>query len=147
MKLSTKGRYGTRAMLDLALHYGEGPINLKEIAERQQISQRYLEHLILSLKTAGLVKSIRGSHGGFMLARSPSEIAMSQIIEALEGSLCPVECADDPGSCSRAEQCVTRTLWEELNRAMNQVLESKNLQDMVEQYREKGQQEQSMYYI
>lgn len=147
MKLSTKGRYGTRAMLDLALHYGEGAINLKEIAERQQISERYLEHLILSLKTAGLVKSIRGSHGGFMLARPPADIKAIEIIEALEGPLCPVHCIDDPESCSRAEQCVTRTLWEELNRAMNRVLESRNLQDIVEQHRAKGQRDKSMYYI
>lgn len=138
MKLSTKGRYGARAMVDIALHEGEGPILLKDIAKRQNISEKYLEHIITSLKVAGLVKSIRGARGGYVLGKDPVQIKLSQIIKALEGSIAPVECVDDPDSCSRAKNCVTRDVWVQMKKAMDDVLESINLKDLVEKQKKKG---------
>ncbi|MEA1965080.1 MAG: Rrf2 family transcriptional regulator [Candidatus Aerophobetes bacterium] len=137
MKLSTKGRYGTRAMIDLTLHYGQGPVLLKDIAKRQKISDKYLEHMITSLKVGGLIKSIRGAHGGYILAKPPAQIKLSQVIKALEGSITPVECVDDPKLCPRAELCITRDVWIEIKRAMNEILGSLSLQDLVEQQKRK----------
>ena len=147
MKLSTKGQYGARAMVDLALYYGHGPILLKDIAQRQEVSEKYLEHIITSLKVAGLVKSIRGAHGGYMLAKPAAEIKLSQIIISLEGSLAPVECVDDPELCSRAEFCVTRDIWSKLKRAMDEILESINLKDLAEQQKRKEQNKKILYNI
>lgn len=132
MKISTKGRYGTRAMLDLALHYGEGPILVKDIARRQQISERYLEHLLISLKVAGMVRSARGTRGGFTLAKPPSQIRLSEIIQVMEGSMAPVECVDEPGAYQRAAFCAVHDVWVEMKRAMSNVLESITLQDLTE---------------
>lgn len=147
MKLSTKGRYGTRAMLDLALHYGEGPILLKDIARRQQISERYLEQIIIPLKTAGLVTSARGAHGGFALAKPPPEIRLSELIKVVEGSIAPVDCVDDPKVCLRADLCVTRDIWTEMKKAMSGILESTTLQDLVQRQMEKDKTGAVMYYI
>jgi len=147
MKLSTKGRYGTRAMVDLALHYGQGPILLKDIAKREEISEKYLEHIITSLKVAGLVKSIRGAHGGYILAKPPAQIKISQVIKVLEGSIAPVECVDDPGLCSRVELCVTRDVWKEIKRVMDEVLESVSLKDLVEQQKRKEENKSVIYNI
>ena len=147
MKLSTKGQYGARAMVDLALHYGEGPVVLKDIAKRQHISERYLEHLIVALKVAGLVNSMRGARGGFSLAKPPSQIRLSEVIQIVEGSIAMVECVDDPKVCSRADLCVTRDIWAEVKKAMSDVLESTTLQDLVERQRERQKPEAVMYYI
>lgn len=147
MKLSTKGRYGARAMMDLALHYGEGPILLKDIATRQQISEPYLQHLFKPLKAAGLVTSMRGAHGGFALAKPPSEITVSEIIRTVEGSVALVECVDDPKACLRADLCVTRDIWTEIKKAMSGILESTTLQGLVQRQREKDKTETVMYYI
>jgi len=134
-------------MLDLALRYGEGPVLLKDIAKRQQISERYLEHVIVSLKVGGLLNSIRGARGGFTLAKPPSQIRLSEIIQIVEGSIAPVECVDDPKACSRADHCVTRDIWAEMKRAMTGVLESTTLADLVHRQREKEKFEAAMYYI
>ncbi len=147
MKLSTKGRYATRALLDLALNQGEGLATLKDIAQRQQISLRYLEHLVTPLIAAGIVRSIRGPKGGVSLAKAPSEIRLSEIIQLLEGSVAPVECIDNPGICGRSELCVTRDIWSELKKAIGGVLESTTLQDLVERQKSKEQPEEAMYYI
>lgn len=134
-------------MLDLALHYGEGPVLLKDIAKRQQISGRYLEHLIVSLKVAGLVNSMRGARGGFTLAKPPSQIRLSEIIQIVEGSIAPVQCVDDPKVCSLSDLCVTRDVWAEMKKAMSGVLESITLQDLVQRQREKEKPEAVMYHI
>jgi len=147
MKLSTRTRYGLRAILDLAMNFGKEPILLKDIARREEISERYLEHIVLSLKAAGLVKSVRGSHGGFMLAKPPQGIKVSEIINALEGSLCLVECVDDPTTCSRIDNCVTREIWQDLKKSMEAVLESRNLQDLVDKKMTKKQNNKNMYFI
>ena len=138
MKLSTKGRYATRAMLDLALHSGEGPILIKDIARRQEISELYLKQLFIPLKTAALVRAIRGAHGGFTLARPPSQIKLIEIVQSVEGSTAPVECVDDAGICRRSDLCVTRGVWAEVKKAMDKVLESTTLQDMVERQTGRG---------
>ena len=147
MRLSTKGRYGLRALLDLALHRDEGSVLLKDIARRQEVSLPYLEHLIAPLIAAGLVKSTRGSRGGLLLLRSPSEIRLGEIIQVLEGSIAPVDCVNDPKLCHRSGLCVTRDIWIEMKVAMSQVLDSTTLQDLVERHRQKGQIETAMYYI
>ncbi len=147
MKLSTRGRYGTRALLELALHQGEGPVPLKDIAQRQQISLQYLEHLITPLIAAGIVLSTRGPRGGVSLAKPPEAVRLSEIIQLLEGSIAPVECVNNPGICVRSKLCVTRDIWSELKKVMNGVLESITLQDLVERQKRKEQPEGVMYHI
>jgi Rrf2 family cysteine metabolism transcriptional repressor len=147
MKISARGRYGTRLLLDLALHGGEEPVPLKDIARRQQISLLYLEHLIAPLIAAGMMRSIRGPRGGVSLARSPGEIKLSEVLGLLEGSIAAVDCVGDPRACSRSEFCVTRDIWTELKRAMDGVLESITLQDLVERQKGKEQSAEKMYYI
>ncbi len=147
MKLSTRGRYGTRALLELALHYREGPVPLKDIAQRQEISLPYLEHLITPLLAAGIIRSMRGARGGVWLAKSPQEIKLSEVIRLLEGSIAPAECVNDPMTCPRSDLCVTRDIWAELEKAMMGVLASTTLQDLVERHRKKEQPEPVMYYV
>ena len=147
MKLSTRARYGTRALLDLALHGGERPVLLRDIAQRQQISPLYLEHLIGPLVAAGIMGSTRGARGGVWLAKSPQEIKLSEVIRLLEGSIAPAECINDPNCCPRSNVCATRDIWSELNKAMNGVLESINLQDLVERQKGKEQSAEVMYHI
>jgi len=148
MKLSTRGRYASRAMLDLALNYGKGSVSLKNIARRQEISERYLEHIMIVLLSAGLVQSTRGSRGGFSLAKLPKEIKLSQIIQAVEGSISPVACVDDPKLCNRVDVCVTYEIWKKLKKAMLEVLDSVTLEDMVNMQKKKlSKQKDRMYYI
>ncbi len=147
MKLSTKGRYGTQVMLDLALHHGEGRILLKDIARRQGISGNYLEHLMPPLKAAKLVNSSRGAHGGYTLAKPPDQVKLIDIIQALEGSLAPAECVLTPRVCRRAQSCVTRDVWAEMKEAIDKVLKSTTLQDLVERQKEKEGRGTSMYHI
>ena len=147
MKLSTRGRYGTRALLELALHYGEGPVPLKDIARSQQISLQYLEHIITPLVAAGIIRSTPGARGGVWLARPPQEVKLSGVIGLLEGSMAPVECVNNPEICDRSELCVTRDIWSELKKVINGVLESTTLQDLVERQKGKEQPEEVMYHI
>ena len=137
MRLSTKGRYGSRAMLDLALYFGKGPILLKDIAMRQEIPLRYLEQLISPLKASGLVKSTRGARGGYVLSKSPSEIKLSEIIHALEGSIALVECVIRPKVCRRSEKCVTRDVWVEIYQTIHAILESLTLEELVKRHNKK----------
>jgi Rrf2 family protein len=138
MKLSTKARYGARLMLDLALHYGEGPQLLKDIASRQEVSEKYLWQLITPLKAARVVNSSRGAHGGYTLARQPSEVTLRDIVETLEGPLCIVECVDNPSVCNRAKTCVTRDIWGEASDKLRHMFESITLQDMIKRQKEKN---------
>lgn len=134
MKLSTKGRYATRALLDLALHDNGGPTLVKDIARRQEISGRYLEQILTPLKAAGLVRAVRGSRGGFLLARSPDQIRISEIIQVMEGSTAPVDCVDEAQICHRSPQCAMREVWTEVKRAIDGVLESVTLQAIVDRH-------------
>ena len=147
MKISTKGRYGTRALLDVALHQDDSPVQLKVIAQRQQISLHYLEHIVAPLIAAGLLRSTRGAYGGVSLGKPPQEIVLSEVIQVLEGSITPVECVDDPNVCSRADICATRDVWTEVKKAMAGVLESVTLQDLVERQKDKQKLVSAMYYI
>jgi Rrf2 family protein len=147
MKLSTRARYGTRALLDVAIHQDEAPIALKDVARRQQISVQYLEHLITPLITAGIVRSVRGPKGGVSLAKPPKQIVLSEIFQVLEGSIAPVECIDNPKICSRSESCVTRDIWDEMKKAMSGVLESTTLENLVERQKIKKPAKDAMYYI
>jgi len=136
-----------RAMLDLAQHYDDGLVLVKDVARRQEVSERYLEHLFLSLKTAGLVKSVRGAHGGFTLARSPNKIKLMDIISVSEGPLALVDCVVDASVCPRSSKCAARDLWHELQSAMGEVLGSLTLQDLVERQRVKERPSANMYNI
>lgn len=135
------------ALLELALHRGEEPISLKDIAKRQQISLSYLEHLITPLIAGGIARSSKGSKGGISLAKNPEDIRLSQVINLLEGSMAPVECVDNPEVCRRSAFCVTRDIWSEIKKATNDVLESVTLQDLVERQKKKEKQAAEMYDI
>jgi Rrf2 family protein len=134
-------------MLDLALNFGKGPVLLRDIARRQEVSEKYLEHSISALRKAGLVRSVRGARGGYILAKSPSEIRLSKIMEVLEGSMAPVDCVDDPQVCRRANLCVTRDIWVKMKEAIDNILKSTTLQDMVEQQKEKESSKAIVYDI
>lgn len=147
MKLSTRGRYGMRAMLDLAQHYHDGLVLVKDVAARQEISERYLENLFLSFKTAGLVKSVRGAHGGFTLSKLPGKIKLIDIIRVSEGPLVLVECVADAGICPRSSKCAARDIWSELQSALDEMLGSRTLQDLMERQVKKEQSLADTYSI
>ena len=132
MKLSTRTRYGTRALLDLARHQGDKPVQLKEIARRQNISLHYLEHIITPLVGAGIVRSTRGARGGLQIGKKPDQIKLSQVVTLLEGAITPVDCVVDPESCNRSDFCVTRDIWGEMKDAIDKTLDSITLQDLIE---------------
>ena len=132
MKLSTKGRYGVRLMIELAQHYGEGPVMLRQIAERQDISEKYLWHLINPLKAAGLIHATRGAHGGYVLAKPATQISIGDILQVLEGPLCLVDCVEKKSVCKRSSFCVTRDLWDEAAQTLLEKFNSTTLADMVE---------------
>jgi len=132
MKLSTRGRYGTRLMVDLALHYDQGPVPLGEIAKRQNLSAKYLEQLIILLKGAGLILSARGRRGGYMLARKPEKISVGEVVEVLEGRLAVVDCILKPDLCNRSPECPTRNIWGNMTDAIKEQLYSMNLKDIMD---------------
>ncbi len=134
MKFSTRARYGMRAMLDLAVNGQDDLVLLKDIAERQGISKRYLEHMMTLLRNNGLVVAERGASGGYRLAREPSQIQLDEVFEALEGKLAPVECVRDAASCERSDDCVVRLLWCDVTTAMRDVLASRTLEDLRQQW-------------
>jgi Rrf2 family protein len=142
MKLSTRARYGTRAMLDVALQGREGPVHLKDIARRQEMSKKYLAHLTSRLEAAGLIRITRGAGGGISLARSASEIRLSQIFQTLEGPIVLVACVDNPQWCPRSSRCATRDIWMQMEQLLSAFLESQTLEDLCCQQREKEQPRQ-----
>ncbi|HHU50232.1 MAG TPA: Rrf2 family transcriptional regulator [Firmicutes bacterium] len=135
MLVSTKGRYGLRSMVDLAINHQDGPLPLRVIAERQEISESYLEQVFASLRKAGLVKAVRGSCGGYVLAKPASEITVEEILTALEGPMIPVSCVKDNEStpCPRMDSCLTFPLWKTLTDKISEVLSSTTLQDLADQ--------------
>ncbi len=134
MKLSTKGRYGARAALELAQRYGSGPVMVREIAESQNISERYLEHILNSLRASGLVRSTRGARGGYELAKPPSAITLGDVVRSLEGPLDIVSCTQDE-DCSRTENCVTMQVWKDVRDAIEGVLDRVTLESLLQQLR------------
>ncbi len=137
MKLSTKGRYGVRLMIDLAAHHGEGPVLLRDIAKRQAISEKYLSNLINPLKATGLLEATRGVHGGYVLGKAPADITMKEIVQAVEGPVCLVDCVGKPASCNRMPLCAAHELWSEAAEGMAEVLGKYTLADMVERQKSK----------
>ena len=135
MKLSTKGRYGLRALIDLAQYSEETPVSITSISKRQDISERYLEQLMSMLKKAGIVKSIRGANGGYILARDAKEISVGEVLRALEGSLEPVECAglDPRGGCQASESCVTKYVWQKINDSINDTVNQIMLDERIQE--------------
>lgn len=133
MKISTKGRYALRLMLDIAIHGGDSPVSLKDAAKRQDISEKYLEQIISTLNKAGFVRSIRGAQGGYLLSRDPKEYTVGMILRVTEGELTPVACISENGiSCDREQQCVTIQVYKKLYDAINEVVDGITLADMVE---------------
>lgn len=138
MKISTKGRYALRLMLDLALNNTGEPIRIKDIAARQEISDKYLEQIISTLNKAGFVKSIRGPQGGYRLTKEPAQYTVGMILRLTEGSLAPVACLEDEvNTCDRQDTCATLKLWEMLNAAISNVIDHVTLADLVEWQNEK----------
>lgn len=133
MKISTKGRYALRLMIDLAMYEGEEPVRIKDIAERQGISIKYLEQIVAVLNRGGLVKSVRGPQGGYRLAKEPSQYTVGMILRQIEGNLSPVPCLEDGvNQCDRSGICTTLYLWKKLDEAVNGVLDSVTLQEMID---------------
>jgi len=138
MKISTKGRYALRIMLDLAMNFDGTYTSLKDISSRQGVSDKYSEQIINHLSKAGFVKSTRGSKGGYMLANKPEEYTVGMILRILEGSLAPVACLDKGGnSCERNTSCVTLDVWKELKDAIDNVVDNITLEDLVKKQKEK----------
>lgn len=132
MRLSTKTRYGARAVLDIALHSLEGPVHLGDISKRQEISRKYLGQIISQLLTAGILESIRGPQGGYILSRPPKEIRLGDIVRTLDGSLAPVRCVDKPDLCDRTERCVTREVWAKAKESMESLFDQITVADLME---------------
>ncbi len=132
MKLSTRTRYGIRAILELAENYGNGPLQLRVIAHDQGVSVKYLEQLMAMLKAAGIVRSIRGSKGGYILAKQPGQVKVSECFQCLEGSVITTECVEDESFCERTNDCIARQVWTEVQEAVMGVLQSMTLQDLVD---------------
>lgn len=137
MKFSTRTRYGVRAMLDLAFHYSGRPVLVKDIAKRQNISEKYLEHIMIILKKAGFVQSISGAKGGYILAREPSEIKLSELVKVLEGTLAPVACVEHKGLCKWVDSCAVREVWVKIKEEIMKTLGSITLEELVKKEREK----------
>ena len=134
MKVSTKGRYALRMLLDLVKHKDAGFISLKEIAERQGISKQYLEQIVALLNTSNILRANRGKQGGYMLAKEPSQITVGQVLRITEGSLAPVACLeDDINYCDRADFCITLPMWEGLDKVISEYLDGINLQSLLDQ--------------
>lgn len=131
MQLSTKARYASRALVELALQYGEEPVKLKDIAARQDISLKYLEQVMFPLRVCGYVNTQKGSKGGYILARPPHEVTLLEIVECVEGSVAPVECADNPELCKRADRCCTHHAWVGLKDAITMELGKISLADLA----------------
>lgn len=137
MKVSTKSRYAVAAMVDLAQHYGEGPVALRGVAERQQVSEHYLEQLMSSLRRAGLVRSLRGAQGGYELAREPAQVSVGEIVRAMEGPIAPVDCllADRSTTnpyCGKTIRCIRRDIWRKMGDSIKATLDAISLQSLCE---------------
>ena len=144
MKVSTRTRYGVRAIVELAQQYAQGPLQLRVIGEREEISAKYLEQLMAILKASGLVRSIRGAKGGYVLAREPEQIRMDEVYHCLEGPVTTLECVADAGSCKRAVDCAARVLWAQVEKAVDGVLGSTTLAELAERAkRVVGQQDET----
>ena len=136
MKVSTKGDYGVRALVELAHHYGQGPVQSAEIAARQQVPEPYLDQLLTTLRRAGFIRSVRGPQGGHALIRDPHEVCLTEVMNVLEGSLAPLACVDDPEACTKDGGCVQRAVWERVRDATVEILDSISIADLADKERD-----------
>lgn len=144
MKVSTKSRYGMAAMVDLAEHFGKGPVALRSVAERQQVSEHYLEQLMSSLRNAGFVRSVRGAQGGYVLAKDPKDITAGDIVRAMEGPIAPVDCllagkGNDNPYCDKTEGCVRRNIWLKMGEGIAEALDSISLASLCTEAQRKNE--------
>ncbi|MCS7180609.1 MAG: RrF2 family transcriptional regulator [bacterium] len=146
MKFSTRTRYGLRALVDIGLNYKDKFVLVKDISKRQNISNRYLEHILLSLKKAGILKSVKGMKGGFTFLKKPSEIKIKEIVEILEGKIVPVECVEKKEICERSESCAVRDLWCLLKSEIEKFLNSITLEELIERQKEKEKKKKVIFY-
>jgi Rrf2 family protein len=147
MRITMKGDYGLRAMIDLAAHYGQGPIPSADIAARQHIPENFLDQLLIMLRRAGLLKSQRGPQGGHMLARSPALISMADVITVLDGSLAPMECLPDPSACQLTSGCAIRSVWALVDDFARQLLGATTLEQLASRHRVPARDEDLTYSI
>jgi Rrf2 family cysteine metabolism transcriptional repressor len=146
VKVSTKGDYGVRALVELAHHYGEGrPVQSSEIASAQEVPEPYLDQLLTNLRRAGFIRSVRGPQGGHALIKDPRQVRLSEVMQALEGSLAPIACVDDPGACTKSGGCVQREVWERVRDATFDILESVSIADLAA--KERQGKDGGRYYI
>lgn len=132
MKLSTRGRYGTRAVIEIAKHFGKEPIKRHVIADNQAIPDSYLENILITLKAAGIIRTIRGAQGGYQLIKDPNTLTLHDIVVAIEGEIAPVPCARDEALCEREQGCPTRMVWVEMYEAIEKVLKSHTIAELAE---------------
>ncbi|MFW6457564.1 MAG: RrF2 family transcriptional regulator [Planctomycetota bacterium] len=147
MQISTKLRYGSRVLSELGVAYPEETLSVRELAERQDISEKYLEHIMSSLKSAGIIRSVRGKYGGYQLRRPPEEITLAEVFRVLEGPPAPVECVENPESCSMCGACPTRRTWVDMRDAVVDVLENTTVADLEERNRDAWSSGPGMYHI
>jgi len=136
MQLSTKSRYGTRAVLDISIHGKDGPVTLNAISKRQNISKKYLGQIVNQLITAGILESVRGPQGGYLLAKTPKKLKLGEIIRTLDGSVAPVRCVDNPKLCRRTSKCVTREVWIQMKNSIDAVIDSVSISDLMKRQEE-----------
>jgi len=147
MRFSTKTRYGLRALIDLGIYYEGKPVFVKDIAKRQNLSERYLEHIMLTLKKAGILRSIKGGKGGYAFLKDPSEIRVREIVEILEGTISPVECVEKKEICGRSENCVARELWSRIKEEILKFFDGITLKELIEKQKEKNEKkEKTVFY-
>ena len=147
MKISTKGRYGLRVLLDIAAHQGKGPVILRDISARQEISEKYLWQVINPLKAAGLVNSTRGAKGGYVLAKAPGDITLLEIVSILEGPVSVVDCVGTPDKCERSGTCVTRGVWEKIESGIKDSMAKITLKEIVDKQADAESGSVSSYVI
>ncbi|MBE5780750.1 MAG: Rrf2 family transcriptional regulator [Clostridiales bacterium] len=133
MKISTKGRYGLKAVFEIAQSYGQAPVSVRAISEKHEISEQYLEQLFKKLRSAGIVRSIRGAQGGYELTRPPKEITVGQVLRAMEGTVAPVSCAEADANCAYAQSCVENYVYRKIRQAIDEVVDHLTLFDMIEE--------------
>ena len=138
MKISTKGRYGLRILMDLALHQSEKPRLIRDIAKSQQISEKYISRLVIALRKAGMIRSVRGVNGGFHIAMKPEEITLLDVIEVMEGPLSIVDCVSAPGKCVHSVNCAPREIWSKLNDNIRDLMRQTTLADILESYKKQN---------
>lgn len=144
MKVSTKGRYALRLMLDIALYEKEKPVRLKEVAKRQELPVKYMENIVSVFVKAGFLKSVRGPQGGYQLTKAPGEYTVGAILRLTEGNMSPVDCLEtEENPCQRSDQCVTLKIWKELDTAIKSVIDRYTLEDLLDWQKEQGDE----YYI